>query len=208
MSLQLIEHYFPSLSADQKNHFEKLGPLFTDWNSKVNLVSRTDIENLYERHILHSLAIATFIKFKPGTRILDIGTGGGFPGIPLAIFFPEVNFTLVDSIGKKIKVVQDIITVLGLKNVSAVCDRAENLPGEFDYSVSRATAPLNDLYKWSRTKISRKQINAIPNGIICLKGGDLTTELQPFKGRTEVVPVSSFFKEPWFETKFLVFLPL
>ncbi len=208
MSSLLIEHYFPLLSVDQKNLFAKLGPLYSEWNSKVNLVSRADIENLYERHILHSLAIASFLKFKPGTKILDIGTGGGFPGIPLAIFFPEVNFTLVDSIAKKIKVVEDVILQLNLKNATAICERAEKLDMEFEYVVSRATAPLNDLYKWSRTKISRKQKNAVPNGIICLKGGDLTTEIQPFKGSVEVVPVSDYFKEPWFDSKFLVFLPL
>ena len=202
----LIEHYFPDLTAAQKDLFSKLGPVYTEWNSKVNLVSRTDIENLYERHILHSLAIAKFIRFKNETRVLDIGTGGGFPGVPLAILFPEVSFTLVDSIGKKIKVVEDVIQQLGLKNAVAICERAEKLPGEFDYVVSRATAPLGDLYKWSRTKISKKQKNAVPNGIICLKGGDLTAELQPFKGRVEVVNVSDYFKEDYFLTKQLVFL--
>ena len=208
MSVELIHQYFPLLTEDQKVIFSKLGPVYTDWNSKVNLVSRTDIENLYERHVLHSLAIAKFLKFKDGTRILDIGTGGGFPGVPLAIMFPEVSFTLVDSIAKKIKVVQDVIQQLQLKNTIAVCDRAENLTGDFDYVVSRATAPLNDLYKWSRPRISKTQKNAVPNGIICLKGGDLTTELQPFKGRTEVVNVGDYFKEDYFLTKQLVFLAI
>jgi 16S rRNA (guanine527-N7)-methyltransferase len=206
MKEALIHTYFPGLDEVAAKRFLMLGQLYDEWNSKVNLVSRTDIENLYERHILHSLAIAKFLKFKNGTRVLDIGTGGGFPGIPLAILFPEVSFTLVDSIAKKIKVVQDVIHQLQLKNTLAVCDRAENLTGEFDYVVSRATAPLNDLYKWSRPRISKTQRNAIPNGIICLKGGDLTYELQPYKGRTEVVPVSNYFKGDFFLTKQLVFL--
>ncbi len=208
MAIELIAKYFPSLTQDQKLLFSRLGPVYTDWNAKVNLVSRTDIENLYERHILHSLSIAKFIKFKQGTRIMDLGTGGGFPGIPLALLFPEVSFTLTDSIGKKIKVVEDVILQLGLKNVVAVCERAEKIDGDFDYIVSRAAAPLSDLYKWSRPQISKKQINAIPNGIICLKGGDLKTELQPFKGRAEVVHLSNWFQEEYFATKQLVFLPV
>jgi len=208
MSIQLIKKYFPNISDEQQLLFSKLGPLYTEWNSKVNLVSRTDIENLYERHILHSLAIAKFIKFLPGTRVMDLGTGGGFPGIPLSIMFPQVTFVLVDSITKKINVVTDIIKSLGLQNASAICARAENLEGEFDYVVSRATAPLNELYKWSRTKISKKQRNAIPNGIICLKGGDLTAELLPFRGRTESVPVGTYFEGEFFSTKHLVFLTM
>lgn len=206
MTNSLITEYFPNLPASSIKQFEQLGVLYPEWNAKINLISRTDMENLYERHILHSLAIAKFNKFLPGTKILDVGTGGGFPGIPLAIFFPEVQFTMVDSIGKKIKVVQDIITQLELKNAVAICDRVENVQGEFDYAVSRATAPLNELYRWVFKKISRKQINAIPNGIICLKGGDLKEELRPFKGRTEVVELSDYFKGAFFETKKLVFL--
>ena len=204
--MNIIEKYFPALTATQKSSFEKLGELYADWNSKVNLISRTDIEHLYERHVLHSLAIAKFIKFSQGTKIMDLGTGGGFPAIPLSILFPEVSFTLVDSIAKKIKVVSAIISELNLTNASAVCSRAEELKGSYDYVVSRATAPLSDLYKWSRLQINTRQQNAIPNGIICLKGGDLTKELQPFKGRVEVVPLTSIFSEPFFETKQLVFL--
>jgi 16S rRNA (guanine527-N7)-methyltransferase len=204
--LQLLHTYFPNLSEASQKQFEQLGVLYPEWNAKINLISRTDIEHLYERHILHSLAIAKFNKFLPGTKILDIGTGGGFPGIPLAIFFPKVHFTMVDSIGKKIKVVQDIIDQLELKNAVAICDRVENIQGEFDFAVSRATAPLNELYRWVFKKIARKQINAIPNGIICLKGGDIKEEIRPFKGRTEVVPLTDYFKEEFFETKKLVFL--
>jgi len=204
--LQLIHTNFPNLPVTVLQQFEKLGLIYPEWNAKINLISRTDIEHLYERHILHSLAIAKFNRFLPGTKILDIGTGGGFPGIPLAIFFPEVQFTLVDSIGKKIKVVQDIITQLELKNAIAVCGRVETVEGEFDYAVSRATAPLNELYRWCHTKISRKQQNAIPNGIICLKGGDLKEELRQFKGRTGVVELSGYFNGEFFETKRLVFL--
>lgn len=183
-----------------------LGPLYEEWNARVNLISRNDISHLYERHLLHSLAIAKFISFQPGAHVMDIGTGGGFPGIPLAILFPETNFTLVDSIGKKIRVVEDIIQRLELTNVKAICDRAENITGQFDYVVSRATAPLHDLFKWSRLRIAKKQQHAMPNGIICLKGGDLEEELKPFKGLTEVLPVSNYFKEDFFLTKKIVFL--
>ena len=204
--MSLIEQYFPDLTDAQKLLFTRLEPIYKEWNLKVNLVSRNDIENLYERHVLHSLAIGKFIRFKNETRIMDIGTGGGFPGIPLAILFPHARFTLVDSIAKKIKVVEDVIQQLGLQNCVAVCGRAENIDGEFDYVVSRATAPLSDLYRWCRDKISKTQKNAVPNGILCLKGGDLSEEIKPFKNRTEVVEISHYFKEPFFETKRLVFL--
>lgn len=207
-SFSVITRYFPGISEKAQNQFSQLGVLYPEWNAKINLISRSDIEHLFERHILHSLAIARFVNFKQGTRILDIGTGGGFPGIPLAIMFPEVHFTLVDSITKKIMVVNDIIQKLGLTNATAVCSRAEAVDGQFDYVVSRATAPLTDLYKWSRTKIKSGQINAIPNGIICLKGGDLTDELKPFKGRVEVDEISNYFSEDFFLTKKLVFLAL
>ncbi|MBL7914073.1 MAG: 16S rRNA (guanine(527)-N(7))-methyltransferase RsmG [Bacteroidia bacterium] len=204
--ITLIDKYFPNLTPKARQQLINLGPLYEEWNAKVNLISRNDISHLYERHLLHSLAIAKFISFKPGAQVLDIGTGGGFPGIPLAIMFPETSFTLVDSIGKKIRVVEDVIQRLELSNAKAICERAENITGQFDYVVSRATAPLHDLYKWSRLKIARKQQHAMPNGIICLKGGDLDEELQPFKGLTEILPVSNYFSEDFFLTKKIVFL--
>lgn len=208
MDHRIITKYFNKLPAGADAKFAMLGDLYVEWNAKINLISRKDIEFLFERHVLHSLAIAEFINFKDGTTILDIGTGGGFPGIPLAIMFPNVKFTLVDSIGKKIKVVEDMISRLNLTNATAICDRAENLQGTFDYIVSRATAPLNDLYKWSLPKINKVQKNAIPNGIICLKGGELDEEIKPFKGRTEVVLLSDYFAEEYFLNKKLIFVTI
>ena len=198
--------YFPLQEGEMRSRFDAMGALYSEWNSKINLISRSDLSHLYERHILHSLSIAKFITFRPGTRILDVGTGGGFPGIPLAVFFPQCSFVLCDSIGKKIMVVKDVISRLGLQNAEAVNNRAENLGGSFDFVVSRATAPLADLHRWAANQVSRKQQNAIPNGIICLKGGDLKDEIAPFKNRTEVVALSTYFDEPFFETKKLVFL--
>ncbi len=208
MPVDIIFKYFPGLNEVARNKMMLLGGLYQDWNAKVNLISRNDIAFLYERHVLHSLAIAKFINFKDGTRIMDIGTGGGFPGIPLAILFPEVQFIMVDSIGKKIKVVEDVISRLDLKNATAINERAEKIDQKVDYVVSRATAPLSDLYKWSRSKINSVQKNAIPNGIICLKGGDLQEEVKPFLGRTEVVLLSDYFKEDYFITKKLLFLTI
>jgi 16S rRNA (guanine527-N7)-methyltransferase len=205
-NIELLKKYFPVLAAEKLEKYDAFATIFKEWNQKINLVSKNDSTFLFERHILHSLAIAKFIKFKPGSAIMDLGTGGGFPGLPLAIMFPEVTFTLVDSIGKKIRVVSDLIAQLDLQNAVAECNRAENLQGQYDFVVSRATAPLNDLYRWSRQLISRKQQNAIPNGIICLKGGDIDAEIQPFRGRTEVVPVSDYFAEDYFLTKKLIFL--
>jgi 16S rRNA (guanine527-N7)-methyltransferase len=204
---QIIKTYFPELNEQQFVRLESLGELYQEWNSKINLVSRKDIELLFERHVLHSLAIAKFIRFKPGSHVMDVGTGGGFPGIPLSICFPEVRFTLVDSIGKKTAVVADIANRTGLDNVEVITTRAEQIRGQFDFVVSRATAPLADLYRWTSKSISKKQYHAIPNGIICLKGGDLREELLPFKSRVEVVPISQYFREEFFETKKLVFLP-
>jgi 16S rRNA (guanine527-N7)-methyltransferase len=196
------------LTAIQLSQLEALPFLYKHWNEKINVISRKDIEYLPIHHIKHSLAIAKFIHFKDGSQIMDIGTGGGFPGIPLAIAFPQVEFTLVDSIGKKIKVVESIASEIGLKNVTATNQRAETINGLFDFIVSRATAPMNDLVKWSQYKISKMQKNALPNGIIALKGGDLSTELQPFNKKITLVPLSQYFTETYFESKFVVYLPL
>ncbi|MFM2190984.1 MAG: Ribosomal small subunit methyltransferase [Bacteroidota bacterium] len=205
--ISIITKYFKSLDDLQLQRFADLGEMYATWNERVNLVSRKDIAHLYERHILHSLSIARFINFKPGANVMDLGTGGGFPGIPLAIFFPEVQFTLVDSIAKKMRVVEDLVQVLGLRNVNPMVGRAENLRGNFDFVVSRAVAPLADLYTWSGKSIAKKQQHAMPNGIICLKGGDLREELLPFKNRVEVHKIHDWFDEEFFETKRLVYLP-
>ncbi|MFM7080043.1 MAG: 16S rRNA (guanine(527)-N(7))-methyltransferase RsmG [Bacteroidota bacterium] len=203
----IIDKYFPDLDVVQRERLFSLGALYAEWNSKINLVSRKDIDSLFERHVLHSLSIAKFIRFKTGTSVMDLGTGGGFPGIPLAIFFPNTHFTLVDSIAKKTLVVKDIANRLGLTNVQVLTSRAESIRQEFDFVISRATAPLGDLHRWSSKNISKKQVNAIPNGIICLKGGDLKEELDPFKNRVEVVDLTEFFVEEFFQTKKLVYLP-
>jgi 16S rRNA (guanine527-N7)-methyltransferase len=205
--MELIRKYFPVLSSAALQQFEKLFPLYEEWNSKINLISRNDMPYFYERHVLHSLAIAKFIRFREKSTILDIGTGGGFPGIPLAILFPQCRFTLVDSIAKKIRCVHDIVSQMNLSHVTTINDRVEHLNTTFDFAVSRAAAPLGDLHRWSAKIISKKQQNAIPNGIICLKGGDLKEELLPFRNKVEVVAVSDYFQEPFFETKKLVFLP-
>jgi 16S rRNA (guanine527-N7)-methyltransferase len=202
----ILSKYFNGLSADQVSKFEQLGPLYAEWNEKINVISRKDIEHLYERHILHSLAIFKFVPFQKGSKILDIGTGGGFPGIPLAIMMPEVEFVLVDSIGKKINVVNEISSALGLSNITAYHARAESIKGKFDFVVSRAVADISLLVQWSQGKIATTHKNAIPNGLICLKGGDLKEELKPFKKINEVYELSSWFKEEFFETKKLVYL--
>jgi 16S rRNA (guanine527-N7)-methyltransferase len=202
----ILSKYFSRLSADQISKFEQLRPLYTEWNEKINVISRKDIEHLYERHILHSLAIFKFAPFQKGSKILDIGTGGGFPGIPLAIMMPKVDFVLVDSIGKKINVVNEVSSALGLSNVTAHHSRAESIKGKFDFVVSRAVADISLLVQWSQGKISPTHKNAIPNGLICLKGGDLKDELKPFKKTIEVYDLNSWFKEEFFETKKLVYL--
>jgi 16S rRNA (guanine527-N7)-methyltransferase len=203
-----IFHYFPDLSSTQREQFTALYPLYEDWNSKINVISRKDIDQLYVRHVLHSLAIYRFIQFQPGSKILDIGTGGGFPGIPLAIMMPQVQFLLTDSIGKKITVVQEVSHALGLQNVKAQHIRSEQVRDKFDFVISRAVAEMKDLLAWSQGKLSNKQINAIPNGLVCLKGGDLKEEFTGLRKDIEIYPLSSWFKEEFFETKKLIYVPL
>ena len=206
--MDLILKYFPNLTAHQKSQFEALYPLYMDWNEKINVISRKDIENLYEHHVLHSLAIAEIIRFQPGTQILDVGTGGGFPGIPLAILFPESTFVLIDSIGKKIKVATEISTAIGLKNITLKHQRVQEEKGKFDFVVSRAVMPLGELVTLVKKNISKTPKNALPNGLICLKGGELQHEMQPFKKVAELFEVSDFFKEEYFETKKAVYIPM
>lgn len=206
--MEIIQKYFPRLNEWQIETFTKLKPLYAEWNAQINVISRKDFEQFYEHHVLHSLGIAKFIRFVPGTKILDVGTGGGFPGIPLAIFFPEVQFHLVDSIGKKIKVVNAVVEDLGLKNVKAEQVRAEQLKDKYDFVVSRAVTRLPEFVPWVRKNISKHAQNALPNGIIYLKGGDLREELKPFKKLAFVQDLSEYFEEEFFETKKIVHLPL
>ena len=204
--MELILKYFPDLTEEQKRQFAALYDLYTDWNSKINVISRKDIENLDEHHVLHSLGIAKVIRFKPGTKVMDLGTGGGFPGIPLAILFPEVQFHLVDSIGKKVRVATEIAGSIGLKNVTTRHARAEEEKQLFDFVVSRAVMPLTDLLKIIRKNISPKQQNALPNGLICLKGGELERETMPVKNKTTMWNLKEFFGEEFFETKKVVYV--
>lgn len=203
-----ILKYFPNLTEKQKNQYNALYELYVDWNSKINVISRKDIDNLYERHVLHSLGIAEFIKFKPNSAILDVGTGGGFPGIPLAILFPEVQFTLIDSIGKKIKVGTEVSNAIGLKNIAFKHLRVQDEKGKFDFVVSRAVMPLDELVKLVKKNISPKQQNALPNGLICLKGGELQHEILPFKNIAETCELGEIFEGEFFKTKKVVYLPL
>jgi 16S rRNA (guanine527-N7)-methyltransferase len=203
--LNLLTKYFPQLTDIQKEQFEKLFGLYSEWNEKINVISRKDIEYLEDRHILHSLAIARIISFNPGARILDIGTGGGFPGIPLAIFFPEVKFHLVDSIGKKIKVVQEIINTLGLTNATSEHCRAEELKDRYDFVVSRAVAPLHTLIYWTAHLIRRGASGTLPNGWIFLKGGELDEEVKEAGIKIQKYPISDFFQEEFFENKYVIF---
>ena len=228
--MEIINKYFPTLSAVQQERFAALDALYHDWNSKINVISRKDIDNLYEHHVLHSLGIAEIINFRPGTRVLDLGTGGGFPGIPLAILFPEVHFHLIDSIGKKIRVCNEVISALGLENVTTQHARAEEIkyqkspkklrkgeepaPAEgllaerFDFVVSRAVMPLADLVKISRPHIGQRQQNALPNGLIALKGGELEHEAAAVKSEKLITPLSDYFQEEYFQTKKVVYVQL
>jgi 16S rRNA (guanine527-N7)-methyltransferase len=207
--IEIITKYFPELSENQVGQFKKLQSLYEDWNQKINVISRKDIDNLYEHHVLHSLAIAKAIRFKAGTTILDFGCGGGFPGIPLAIMFPECHFRMIDGTGKKIKVVNAVAEACGLKNVDAQHLRGEDEKGKYDFIVSRAVMPLPDMMKIVRKNISNKHQNALPNGVFCLKGGDLTEELKPYANVVEEIPLDTFFDEDWFkEEKKLIYLPL
>lgn len=208
-ALEVIGRYFSDFSPKQQEQFEALRPLYEDWNAKINVISRKDIDSLYERHVLHSLAIAAVCNFNDGARVVDIGTGGGFPGIPLAIFFPEVEFVLSDSIGKKIKVVRGVADAIGLKNVTAIHSRVEELKGQtFDMAVSRAVAPLGTLWSWSRPLLRvGKASEEYRNGLICLKGGDLAQEFAESGVKPRVLPISDIFEEEMFQDKVLVYVP-
>ena len=206
--MEIIQKYFPNLSAEQQQQFAALDALYRDWNAKINVISRKDIDNLYEHHVLHSMAIARMVNFRSGTRILDFGTGGGFPGIPLAILFPECQFKLIDGTGKKIRVAQEVCNAIGLKNCHPEHLRGEDEKGSYDFVVSRAVMPLPDLVKIVRKNIAKESKNALPNGILCLKGGNLEAELQPFRKIVESAELSTWFSEEWFKEKHVIYLPL
>lgn len=207
MNMHLILKYFTTLTDTQKQHFEALNGLYQDWNKKINVVSRKDIDELYLRHVLHSLGIAKIQQFNEGSEVLDVGTGGGFPGIPLAILFPETQFTLVDAIGKKIKVVQEVVEGLKIDNVTAIHSRVEDLDGKYDFIVSRAVAAMPTFVRWTRGKIKKESFHERKNGILYLKGGDLTEELKDYQS-VQVFDLKEYFSEDFFETKKVVYLPL
>ncbi len=206
--MNIIQKYFPQLSAEQLQQVALLDELYRDWNAKINVISRKDIDNLYEHHVLHSMAIAKMVNFRPGTTILDFGTGGGFPGIPLAILFPECQFKLIDGTGKKIRVAQEVCNAIGLKNCQPTHLRGEDEKGRYDFVVSRAVMPLPDLVKIVRKNIAKEQRNALPNGIICLKGGNLDAELQPYRHIVETAELNQWFSELWFKDKYAIYLPI
>ena len=205
--MKTILKYFTALTEEQQRQLEMLDALYREWNAKINVISRKDIDNLYEHHVLHSMAIAKIANFRPGTKILDFGTGGGFPGVPLAILFPECQFKLIDGTGKKIRVAQEVCNAIGLKNCHPVHLRGEEEKGKYDYIVSRAVMPLPDLLKIVTKNVAREQHNALPNGIICLKGGDLQEETRPYRNIVETTEISQFFDEEWFKEKYIIYLP-
>ena len=208
MKAEIIKKYFPELTERQQEQFEALDALYHDWNAKINVISRKDIDQLYEHHVLHSLAIAKTIRFRPATRILDFGTGGGFPGIPLAILFPDCEFKLIDGTGKKIRVAQEVAQAVGLTNCHPEHLRGEDERGQYHFVVSRAVMPLPDLVKIVRKNIAKPQRNALPNGILCLKGGNLQAETQPFRNIVETTDISTFFTEDWYKGKYVIYLPI
>jgi len=201
-----ISDYF-TLTPGQQQQFDALGPLYEEWNARINVISRKDIGHLYDHHVLHSLAIAKVIRFQPATRILDFGTGGGFPGIPLAILFPDCQFRLIDGTGKKIRVVQEVASAIGLDNVEAVQRRGEDEKDKFDFIVSRAVMPLPDLMRIVRKNISKQQHNAMPNGVLCLKGGSVDAEVKPFRHIVDVTPIDRLFQDDWFKQKYVIYVP-
>ena len=204
----IIDKYFKELTEEQQRQFAMLDELYRDWNAKINVISRKDIDNLYEHHVLHSLAIGKMAHFKPGTEILDFGTGGGFPGIPLAILFPDCQFKLIDGTGKKIRVAQEVCQAIGLKNCTPEHLRGEDEKGKYEFVVSRAVMPLPDLVKLVRKNMSKTQRNAMPNGVICLKGGNIESEIQSFRKLAETAQLSQWFEEEWFKEKYCIYLPL
>lgn len=206
--MKQVKKYFPDLTEVQVEQLSKLKALYSEWNAQINVISRKDIENFYERHVLHSLSIAEMIQFKPGSKMLDVGTGGGFPGIPLAILFPESNFHLVDSVGKKIKVVNEVVEALQLKNVTAEHERAENVKGKFDFILSRAVTRMNKFIPWVQNKVLHEDKNILPNGIFYLKGGDLQSEMSEIHQDYDVLELADLYKEEFFETKKVVYVRL
>ena len=206
--MELIKKYFPEWTDEQERQFAMLDALYRDWNAKINVISRKDIDNLYEHHVLHSLALAKALHFKAGTKVLDFGTGGGFPGIPMAILFPEVQFKLIDGTGKKIRVATEVAQAIGLKNVVAEHRRGEEEKGKYDFVISRAVMPLPDLMKIVRKNISSKQQNAMMNGVFVLKGGNIDSEIHPYRKNVEVSDISQWFKEEWFKEKYVIYVPV